>query len=203
MRAEEGKPASGEHGRALSPEWDALRMAAGKARDNAWCPYSHFPVGAAVMADDGRIFAGCNVENASYPAGMCAERVALGAAWLLLLGAFGPRELPFLPTAKRKLRQRKSFPARWHTQRTTCFYPLFVSKNPLQLPETVIISALKINGARAMPGDLHRRKGDRATRLNCCGKGRLNISNKPVRSHDRILCLTQRSTHTHEPTACK
>jgi len=55
-------------------------MAAGKARDNAWCPYSHFPVGAALMADDGRIFAGCNVENASYPAGICAERVALGAA---------------------------------------------------------------------------------------------------------------------------
>jgi cytidine deaminase len=61
-------------------QWEALRMAAGKARDNAWCPYSHFPVGAAVMADDGRIFAGCNVENASYPAGICAERVALGAA---------------------------------------------------------------------------------------------------------------------------
>ena len=61
-------------------EWEALRQAASKARDNAWCPYSHFPVGAALMADDGRIFAGCNVENASYPAGICAERVALGAA---------------------------------------------------------------------------------------------------------------------------
>jgi cytidine deaminase len=65
---------------ALSAEWQALRMAADQARDNAWCPYSHFPVGAALMADDGRIFAGCNVENASYPAGLCAERVALGAA---------------------------------------------------------------------------------------------------------------------------
>lgn len=59
---------------------DALRAAADAARANAWCPYSHYPVGAALESDDGRVFAGCNVENASYPAGTCAERVALGAA---------------------------------------------------------------------------------------------------------------------------
>jgi len=59
---------------------DALRAIAESARANAWCPYSHFPVGAALQCDDGRVFAGCNVENASYPAGTCAERVALGAA---------------------------------------------------------------------------------------------------------------------------
>ena len=64
----------------LDTEWEALRMAADQARNNAWCPYSQFPVGAALLADDGRIFAGCNVENASYPAGTCAERVALGTA---------------------------------------------------------------------------------------------------------------------------
>lgn len=57
-----------------------LRTAADAARANAWCPYSHYPVGAALETDDGRVFAGCNVENASYPAGTCAERVALGAA---------------------------------------------------------------------------------------------------------------------------
>lgn len=57
-----------------------LRTAADAARANAWAPYSQFPVGAALETSDGRIFAGCNVENASYPAGTCAERVALGTA---------------------------------------------------------------------------------------------------------------------------
>ncbi len=64
----------------LDPELALLRIAADGARGNAWCPYSQFPVGAALVADDGRVFLGCNVENASYPAGTCAERVALGAA---------------------------------------------------------------------------------------------------------------------------
>lgn len=70
----------GEAGDALTPELISLRAAADVARANAWCVYSQFPVGAALVADDGRVFTGCNVENASYPAGMCAERVALGNA---------------------------------------------------------------------------------------------------------------------------
>lgn len=65
---------------AVSRELEALRQAADAARANAWCPYSNFPVGAALVARDGRVFVGCNVENASYPAGTCAERVALGTA---------------------------------------------------------------------------------------------------------------------------
>ena len=51
-----------------------------KARKNAYMPYSNYAVGAAVLGEDGEIYQGCNVENASYPAGMCAERNAIGAA---------------------------------------------------------------------------------------------------------------------------
>lgn len=45
--------------------------------DRAYCPYSNFPVGAALMCDDGTVFTGCNVENAAYGCAICAERTAL------------------------------------------------------------------------------------------------------------------------------
>lgn len=54
-----------------------LIQAAVQARQNAYAPYSHYAVGAAIATRDGKIFSGCNVENAAYPTGMCAERVAL------------------------------------------------------------------------------------------------------------------------------
>ena len=50
------------------------------ARKQAYAPYSNYDVGAAVLTDDGRIYTGCNVENAVYPLTLCAERVAVSKA---------------------------------------------------------------------------------------------------------------------------
>jgi cytidine deaminase len=59
-------------------DFDELLEAARAARAYAYAPYSRFAVGAALQDEQGRIHAGCNVENAAYPQGLCAEAVALG-----------------------------------------------------------------------------------------------------------------------------
>lgn len=58
-------------------ELEALKALAVSMLEKAYCPYSHFPVGAALECADGSVYTGCNVENAVYPAGICAERNAI------------------------------------------------------------------------------------------------------------------------------
>lgn len=60
-----------------TPEEVALVESAREVRPRAWCPYSRFPVGAAVRTADGTIHTGVNVENASFGLTLCAERVAI------------------------------------------------------------------------------------------------------------------------------
>jgi cytidine deaminase len=54
-------------------DWASLKQRATEAMAHAYAPYSRFPVGAAALVDDGRVIVGCNVENAAYGVGLCAE----------------------------------------------------------------------------------------------------------------------------------
>jgi cytidine deaminase len=61
----------------MKSDLEELIRAARAARLNAYVPYSHYAVGAAVLTKSGKVYAGCNIENAAYPTGLCAERVAI------------------------------------------------------------------------------------------------------------------------------
>ena len=82
---------------------NALIAAAKLASTNAYCPYSKFPVGAAILTSEGAIFTGCNVENASYGLTICAERnaifqaVAQGKTSIIAVAVFTPTTIPSTP----------------------------------------------------------------------------------------------------------
>ncbi|MFL6128557.1 MAG: cytidine deaminase [Mycobacteriales bacterium] len=88
------------------PDWAALRQAAREAVRHAYAPYSGFPVGAAAVVDDGRTIVGCNVENASYGLGLCAEcglvstLHATGGGRLAALACVDPNGAPLLPCGR-------------------------------------------------------------------------------------------------------
>ncbi len=84
-------------------KWEELRAAAKAASRHAYCPYSRFPVGAAVLTEAGEVLAGCNVENAAYGESVCAERnavfqmVARGGRRLRAVVVYTPTPTPAAP----------------------------------------------------------------------------------------------------------
>lgn len=87
----------------LPTEYTRLVRGAARARRRAYAPYSQFPVGAAVLAADGSVYTGCNVENASYGLALCAERVAIhtavanGRRRLTAVAVVGPAGITLTP----------------------------------------------------------------------------------------------------------
>src|SRR6187431_3055843 len=72
----------------MSPDWEVLRSTAIAAAASAYCPYSGLRVGASALVSDGRMVTGCNVENASYGLGLCAECTMAGQLRLTGGGRF-------------------------------------------------------------------------------------------------------------------
>lgn len=99
--------------RNVEDQRDALIDAARQVRQRAHAPYSRFPVGAAVLDEHGRIHAGCNVENAAYPQGWCAEAsalavmVAAGGQQVRAVAVVGVADDPVTPCGgcRQKLRE--------------------------------------------------------------------------------------------------
>lgn len=88
------------------PDWAALRAAARAVMTRAYAPYSRFRVGAAGLVDDGRTVTGCNVENAAYGVGLCAEcgmvsaLHATGGGRLVAVVCVGPDGEPLMPCGR-------------------------------------------------------------------------------------------------------
>ena len=87
-------------------DWEALRAKAIEIMGKAYAPYSNFPVGVAGIVDDGRVVAGCNVENASYGVGLCAEcglvseLHATGGGKLVAVSCVGGDGEPLMPCGR-------------------------------------------------------------------------------------------------------
>ncbi|MGY1763147.1 cytidine deaminase [Geodermatophilus sp. SYSU D00779] len=90
----------------MQVDWDGLRAAAREAMTHAYAPYSRFPVGVAGLVDDGRVVTGCNVENASYGLGLCAEcgmvsdLARTGGGRLVAVACVGGDGQPLMPCGR-------------------------------------------------------------------------------------------------------
>ena len=93
-------------GNGTDVDWTALANRARDAMSHAYAPYSGFPVGAAGLVDDGRVVVGCNVENAAYGVGLCAEcglvsaLHASGGGRLVAVACVGPDGEPLMPCGR-------------------------------------------------------------------------------------------------------
>ena len=103
-----------------------LVFAATQARDNAYAPYSNHPVGAAILASNGKVYSGCNVENAAYPLGGCAEQSAISAMVLdgekeiTAIVIVGPSDTPCTPCGgcRQRIREFASPETKIHAANT-------------------------------------------------------------------------------------
>ena len=112
-------------------DWDALLGVAIDAMTRAYCPYSHFPVGAAGLSADGRIVSGCNVENAGYGVTLCAEcgmvsdLIRTGGGTLVAVVAVNGDRVPVAPCGR--CRHLPGPHARWCRRHETgparCLWP--------------------------------------------------------------------------------
>jgi cytidine deaminase len=90
----------------MTVDWAVLRAAAIEAMGRAYAPYSNFPVGVAGLVDDGRVVVGCNVENASYGVGLCAEcglvsaLIASGGGRLVAVSCVDGKGAPLMPCGR-------------------------------------------------------------------------------------------------------
>jgi cytidine deaminase len=99
-------PCPGDLHGAEHVDWEALRAKAIEIMGNAYAPYSNFPVGVAGIVDDGRVVVGCNVENAAYGVGLCAEcgmvseLHATGGGRLVAVSCVGGDGQPLMPCGR-------------------------------------------------------------------------------------------------------
>ena len=121
---------------------EQLFQSAQKARENAYAPYSRFEVGAAILTTSGKIYVGCNVENASYPAGICAECNAVSN-----MVSCGDRSIKAIAIVSRNTKAADGQEAKYASPCGICRQVLREFSDPKELR---VITAISENDYRTM-----------------------------------------------------